>query len=110
MSTFQISKCQFDQYEFKFFGYVVSKSGIFPSPFKVTAVKKSPIYKNASQICSFLGMQQYCGRFVPRLATLATKLRKLTQKDVKLVWTETEQTAFDSLKQSLTTTRVKGFF
>ena len=73
----------------------------------MTAVKKSPIPKNASEIRSFLGMLQYCGRFIPNLTKLAAPLRKLTQKGVKWAWTETEQTAFESLK---TTNSVNGYF
>ena len=106
----KFEKCQFDQTELEFFGYVFSRSGISPSPSKVTAVKESPIPKNASEIRSFLGMLQYCGRFIPNLAKLAAPLRKLTQKGVKWARTETEQTAFESLRQSLTTNSVNGYF
>ena len=93
---FKYEKWQFDQIELEFFGYVFSKSGISPSPSKVTAVKESSLPKSAFEIRSFLGMLQYCGRFIPNLATLAAPLRKLIKKGVKWVWTETEQTAFDS--------------
>ena len=55
-------------------------------------------------------MLQYCGRFIPYLVELAVPLRKLTQKGVKWAWTKTEQTAFESLKQSLTTNNVNGYF
>ena len=84
---FKYENCQFDQIELEFFVYVFSKSGISPSLSKVTAVKESSLSRSASEIRSFLGMLQYCGHFIPNLATLAATLCKLTQKGVKWVWT-----------------------
>lgn len=58
----------------------------------------------------FLGMIQYCGRFIQNLATLAAPLRKLTHKGMRWAWTQNEQTSFETLKHSLTTDTVNGHF
>ena len=107
---FGFNKCEFDQKELEFFGYVFSDKGISPSSSKVQAVKDAPVPKNASEIRSFLGMIQYCGRFIPNLATVSAPLRVLTHKDVKWVWTSREQHAFETLKTLLTTDIVMGYF
>ena len=44
------------------------------------------------------------------LMTLAAPLRKLTQKGMRWAWTQNEQTAFETLKHSLTTDTVNGHF
>ena len=55
-------------------------------------------------------MIQYCGRFIPNLATVSAPLRVLTHKDVKWVWTSREQHAFETLKTLLTTDIVMDYF
>ena len=76
-------KCQFDQTQLEFFGYIFSADGIFPSANKVQAIKDASVPKNASEVRSFLGMVQYCGRFIPKLADISAPLRGLTHKDAK---------------------------
>ena len=85
---FTFDKCQFDQKELEFFGYIFSARGISPSLEKVTAIKEAPIPSSISEVRSFLGMIQYCGRFIPNLATISAPLRLLTRKDSKWVWAE----------------------
>ena len=107
---FTFDKCQFDQHELEFFGYIFSDRGISPSPVKVQAVKACAVPTNASEVRSFLGMIQYCSRFIPNLATISAPLRLLTRKDVPWEWTDKEQAAFDELKKLLTTNTVMGYF
>ena len=107
---FGFSKCEFDQKQLEFFGYVFSDEGISPSSSKVEAVKDASVPQNASEIRSFLGLIQYCGRFIPNLATVSAPLRVLTHKDVKWTRTSREQHAFDTLKTLLTTDTVIGYF
>ena len=91
---FTFDKCQFDQHELEFFGCIFSDKGISPSPVKVQAVKACAVPTNASEVRSFLGMIQYCSRFIPNLATISAPLRLLTRKDVPWEWTDKEQAAF----------------
>ncbi len=94
----QLANWQFDKKQLEFFGYIFSANGISPSPNKVSAVKETPVPTNPTEIRSFLGMIQYCGRFIPNLATISSPLRMLTQKDVKWEWTSRHQDAFETLK------------
>ena len=81
---FNFTKCQFDQTQLEFFGYnVFSADRISPSANKVQAVKDASAPKNASEVRSFLGMVQYRGRFIPKLADISAPLRALTHKDAK---------------------------
>ena len=107
---FGFDKCEFDQRQLEFFGYVFSREGISPSPSKVRAIKQAPIPKNASEVRSFLGMLQYCGRFIPNLAKISAPLRLLTHKDVRWTWTSRQQNAFETLKDLLTTDTVMSYY
>ena len=107
---FGFDKCEFDQRQLEFFGYVFSRDGISPSPSKVRGIKQAPIPKNASDVRAFLGMLQYCGRFIPNLAKISAPLRLLTHKDVKWTWTSRQQHAFETLKDLLTTDTVMSYY
>ena len=105
-----LAKCQFDKEQLEIFGYIFSADGISPSPSKVDAVKETPVPTNHTEVRFFLGMIQYCGRFIPNLATVSAPLRMLTQKDVKWDWTSMHQEAFETLKRLLTLDTVMGYF
>lgn len=98
---FGFDKCEFDQKQLEFFGYIFSARGISPSSSKLQAVKDSPVPQNASEVRSFLGMIHYCGRFIPNLATISAPFRLLTHEDVKWEWTSRQQQAFENLKALL---------
>ena len=49
----------------------------------------------------FCGMVQYLSKFVPELAETASPLRTLTHKDAEWIWSAEHQTAFDNIKQKV---------
>jgi len=51
----------------------------------------------------FLGLTNYYRRFIKDFARVARPLNMLTRKDEKWQWEETQQKAFDKLKQAFTT-------
>ena len=65
--TINEKKCEFSKKQIKFFGHVFSDKGILPDPEKVEALKHSKTPSNPSEVRSFLGMAQYCARFMPEL-------------------------------------------
>ena len=73
-------KCYFNMIKLEFMGHVLSKNGVAPEESKIKAVASAREPKNASEVCSFFGLVNYCGRFIPDLATISEPLRKLTQK------------------------------
>ena len=107
---FNFAKCQFDQTQLEFFGYIFSADGISPSANKVQAIKDASVPKNASEVRSFLGMVQYCGRFIPKLADISAPLRALTHKDAKWTWGPRQKQAFENLKHVLTTETTMAYF
>ena len=78
-------KCCFNM-KVEFMGHVLSKDGVAPEELKVKAVASAREPKNASEVRSFLGLVNYCGRFIPDLATISEPLRKLTQKSIMFTW------------------------
>ena len=95
------SKCKLLQERVKFLGSVVSAAGIEPDPEKVRAVEEWPIPQNLTELRAFTGLAGYYRRFIEGFSTIAKPLSELTAKDVPFVWTERQQTAFDTLKRKL---------
>ena len=62
----------------EFMDHVLSKDGVAPEKSKIKAVASAREPKNASEVCSYLGLVNYCGQFIPALATISEPLRKLT--------------------------------
>jgi hypothetical protein len=85
--TLNPDKCQFRIPKIEFMGHVLSEKGIAPTEAKVKAVLEAREPATASEVRSFLGLVNFCSRFIPDLATTAEPLRQLTRK--KRILTET---------------------
>ncbi|KAL1447852.1 hypothetical protein WDU94_005574 [Cyamophila willieti] len=99
--TLNKKKCQFYLTEVEYFGFIFSEKGFRPSPSKLSAFEKLEPPKTVSEVRSVLGMINYCGRFIPNLASLSSPLRELTKKGKKFMWTKIENDAFLELKSRL---------
>ena len=87
-------------------GYIVSAEGIKCDPDKTEAISKLNHPTNVRGVRSFLGMASYYRQCINNFAKLAAPLVQLTRKHVRFHWGEEQQHAFDTLKQSLTSSTV----
>ena len=101
--TLSKDKCLFSVSELIFFGFKVSAASLSPDDKKVEAIQSAPTPRNA-EVRSFLGLVNYCARFIPDFSTLSEPLRQLTRKEVQWPWTTKHQEAFEKLKSSWHTT------
>ncbi|KAF3660660.1 putative CST complex subunit CTC1-like [Capsicum annuum] len=69
---------------------------------KVEAAKKYPRPMTPTDIRSFLGLFGYYRRFVGSFLSIATPLMRLTQRKVKLLWSDACEGSFEKLKDKLT--------
>ena len=83
---------KFSKYEFwldqvAFLGHVVSKDGIQVNPKKIEAITKWSRPTIVSKVRSFLDLASYYRRFVKDFSKIVALLIRLTQKNIKFVWT-----------------------
>ncbi|KAL1915429.1 uncharacterized protein VTP21DRAFT_6887 [Calcarisporiella thermophila] len=83
-------------------GYAVSNLGLATQPEKTRAVRDWPTPESAKDVRQFLGLATYYRRFVKDFATIARPLTRLLKKDNLFSWTDEHQSAFETLKEKLT--------
>ena len=103
-------KCKFHMSELEFMGHLLSAQGIWPSQTKVEAVTEARQPESAAEVRSFLGLVNFCARFIPDLAKVSEPLRRLIRKDVHFSWGKEQEVAFNELKKRLAKTETLGYF
>jgi len=86
------------------------KDGIKPSLSKVHALKQMDLPINVSEVCSLLGVAWYSARFIPNFTEMTIPLRDLTHQGAKWRWSQTEEAAFEKLKDTLSSDTVLGYY
>ena len=100
------SKCKWFQTQVEFLGHVVSDQGIQVDKKKVQAIRDFPVPSGEKELMSFLGAAGFFRRFVRQFAHMTKPLTDLLKKDTPWVWGELQHTAFDSVKDALSTATV----
>ncbi|KAL0560621.1 hypothetical protein IC582_001030 [Cucumis melo] len=102
----KFSKCEFWLKQVSFLGHVVSKSGVSVDSAKIEAITSWLRPSTISEVCSFLGLAGYYGRFVEDFSCIATPLTQLTRKEAPFLWSKVCEDSFQNLKQKLVTALV----
>ncbi|XP_035830815.1 uncharacterized protein LOC118480199, partial [Helianthus annuus] len=97
----KFSKCDFWLREVHFLGHVVNKDGIHVDPSKVDSIRNWPAPRTPTEIRQFLGLAGYYRRFIKDFSKIAQPLTMLTQKGVVYRWGNTQEIAFQYLKDRL---------
>ena len=102
----KIRKCDFFAKKVEYTGHLISEEGITVDPAKINIIKDWITPRNTSELCSFLGLANYYRKFVKDFSKTGSPLTGLLRKDIDWEWTDTQQQAFEQLKEKLTTTPV----
>ena len=94
-------KCVWFANEVHLLGHVISGSNLKMDPKKVECVKNRSPPTSVKEVQQFLGLTGYYRSHIKDYANLARPLYELVKKDVKFVWGQEQQEAFEKLKQSL---------
>ncbi|XP_020522120.1 uncharacterized protein LOC110007145 [Amborella trichopoda] len=99
----KLSKSEFWLPSVAFLGHIVSKDAVPVNPCKIEAILKWERPMNVSEVRSFLGLAGYFRGFVEGFSKITLPLTRLTQKEVKFVWSNNCERSFQELKKILTT-------
>ena len=93
-----------------FMGHKISSTGVHPDPEKVTAITKMKTPDDLPGLRRFIGMVTYLGKFLPNLTANLHPLHQLLKKDVSWNWSDSQQTAFNTVKTMLSTAPVLSYY
>jgi transposase InsO family protein/ribosomal protein L21E len=102
----KLSKCAFAKQQIAYLGHVISKDDVATDPTKIEAVSSWPVPVNCKELRGFLSLAGYYRKFVKNFGVIARPLTDLLKKAVVFVWTQVHDTAFQTLKQALTSAPV----
>jgi hypothetical protein len=101
--TLNQEKLHLARQEITFLGHLVSAQGIRILPERVEAIRNFPSPRNLKAVRRFLGMAGFYGRFIDRFSQIVEPLHALKRKNVKFVWGDVQQSAFQQIKEALVT-------
>ena len=102
----QLNKCKFMQRSVTYMGCIISAEGISLTEDKVEAIKKAPRPENCTQLRAFLGMINYHRKFIHNLSSILQPLNQVLQKDREFLWSPQCKEAFNTAKESLSSSHV----
>ena len=108
--TWNKDKCHFSVDRVTFLGHVIDQAGVHPDPKKVEAIQLMGSPKSPSDVRRFLGMVTQLGQFTSSLAKTSNPLHDLLSKRNAWCWEESQETAFQSLKQLLISRLTLSFY
>lgn len=84
----------------------VPANGIESDPYKVKEIQQLPQPTCVEDVRRLLGMANYLAKILSQLATITTPLKELQKDRNKLIWAESQETAFQMLKELLSSLKV----
>ena len=102
-------KCEFEQRQIEYLRVIVLEGQVEMDPVKASGVAEWPTPRNKKEVQSFVGFVNFYQRFIKDFSHHARALFDLTKKDVGWKWEESEQVAFNKLKELITSTPVLIF-
>ncbi|GBG68941.1 hypothetical protein CBR_g3640 [Chara braunii] len=102
-SNFKINpkKCEWAKRQVLYLGHVVDGDGVRPEGAKIAAIRDWPTPHTLTELRSFLGLANYCRKFVRNFTSVAAPLRRLLRKETVWNWDKDCTSAFKRLKKSL---------
>lgn len=104
--TINVKKSKFAMRSIKYLGHIIGNGEIKPDPGRVNCISDFPTPKTIKQVRRFLGMTGWYQRYINAYSTIAAPITDLLKKADRFQWTAEAQTAFEALKDSLTTAPV----
>jgi hypothetical protein len=96
------------QHRVHYLGYIVDQHGVHVDPTKIQVICNCPAPTTLTELRSFLGLANFYRRFVLGFSHIPWALSQITRGGgkAKFVWGQSQQQAFNDLKQRLCSTPI----
>ncbi len=95
-------KCRFHQKEVEYLGIIIGQGSVKMDPVNVEGITNWLTPTTVKDVRSFLGFCNFYRAFIPHFSNVVQPLNDLTKKNQRWGWTDTEEQAFQKLKQICT--------
>ena len=95
-------KCYWEVNSINYLGLILEKGVTRMDPTKVEGIKNWPRPAKVKDVCSFLGFCNFYQPFIPSFSKIAKPPNELTHKDVPFVWEDKHESAFNTLRDFVT--------
>ena len=99
--TLNALKCSFFQPTIRYLGHVIDQGKIKLDPDRLNTISSIPSPSNVTELRRFIGMAQFCSRFVPRINIVLSPLYELLKLNQPYHWSDECQFAFLEVKKLL---------
>ena len=99
-------KCEFEKMCIEYLGIIISHNCVKMDPVKIAGVTEWLVPTSKKEVQSFVGFTNFYCRFISNFSHHACVLFDLTRKDVRFMWGNCKQVAFDRLKELVTSALV----
>ena len=82
-------------------GHFISEKGLQPTDDRIRVIRDAPVPQNVTQLCSFLGMVNYYGKFLKDVSSKLSPLYHLLHKKATWKWGPEETRAVELVKNQL---------
>ena len=106
----RLDKSVFHVKEVEYLGSILTTEGIRIDNTKITAVRDWPTPKNLKEVQSFLGFANFYRRFIKEYSRTAAPLTELTKKEETFTWGNSQERAFQELKEKFTSAPILASF
>ena len=89
-----------------YLGHIIEKGQISVDLARIQCIRDFPVPTTAKALKEFLGMSQFCDRFIPNFSVIAAPLHELAKPHSSFSWSSDAQIAFETIKQLLTSAPV----
>ena len=107
--TLNFPKCEIGD-SMNFMGHVMTEKGLRVSEDKVAAIVKAPKPQNKAELRSFLGLAQFCSRYIQNFSVITSPLWDLTGCKAEWKWTSDHDKALTTVKQKLTSAPCMAYY
>ena len=94
----------------KYMGHILTRDGVQPDPEKIEILRNCPPPRDKKALLRFLGAVNYLSKFIPGYSELTTSLRSLLKDNIEFRWMESQNVAFERIKEALAKSPTLAYF
>ena len=104
----KLIKCKWFEQELIFVKHRITAKGIESDPRNIEKIKNARVSNSTIKLRGFLRTAQFYKQFVKDYADIARSIYDMLKDDVTEYWENTQQVAFDTLKEKLTSMSIRA--